>query len=71
MTHTKRLEDFWSVRTSDRNSLIREYRNVMHLHGDPAQSENESEDEMIRAITDRRDFATSTSKVDDSANNAL
>lgn len=34
----------------DRGAAIREYRNAMHLHGDPSQSENVSGEEMIQAI---------------------
>jgi hypothetical protein len=34
----------------DRGAAIREYRIAMHLHGDPSQSENASDDEMVRAI---------------------
>ena len=34
----------------DRGAAIREYRNALHLHGDPSQSENVSGEEMIQAI---------------------
>jgi hypothetical protein len=34
----------------DRGAVIREYRNAMHLHGDPSQSKNVSGEEMIQAI---------------------
>jgi hypothetical protein len=34
----------------DRGAATREYRNAMHLHGDPSQSDNASDDEMVQAI---------------------
>ncbi|WP_254509904.1 hypothetical protein [Anatilimnocola floriformis] len=38
----------------DRYLLIHEYRAAMHLYGDPADSENESEEAMIQAIANRK-----------------
>ena len=34
----------------DREAFIREYRIVMHLHGNPAESENAPDEEMIRSL---------------------
>lgn len=35
---------------TDRAAFVREYRNAMHLHGDPAESENAPEEAMIHAL---------------------
>ena len=35
---------------TDRETFMREYRIVMNLHGNPSDSENASDDEMIRAL---------------------
>ena len=35
---------------TDKAAFVREYRNAMHLHGDPAESENVAEEEMIRDL---------------------
>jgi hypothetical protein len=34
----------------DRGAATREYRTAMSLHGDPSQSDNVSDDEMVQAI---------------------
>jgi len=35
----------------DHHELIQQYRRAMHLHGDPSQSENESDSEMHESIS--------------------
>lgn len=35
----------------DRHQLVQQYRNALHLHGDPSQSDNVSDDEMLWSIS--------------------
>jgi hypothetical protein len=35
---------------TDREAFIREYRIIMHLHGDPADSDHATDEEMIRTL---------------------
>jgi hypothetical protein len=35
----------------DHHELIQQYRRAMHLHGDPSQSENESDSDMRESIS--------------------
>jgi hypothetical protein len=37
--------------TEDHHELIQQYRKAMHLHGDPSQSENESDSNMRESIS--------------------
>jgi|GEM_PF-5822819 len=45
-----REETLRAILQLDRGATVREYRNAMHLHGDPAASENVAGEEMIKAI---------------------
>jgi hypothetical protein len=40
---------------SDRAAVIREYRKLMNLQGDPSQADEVAEDEMIRVILEREE----------------
>ncbi|WP_254509485.1 hypothetical protein [Anatilimnocola floriformis] len=59
MTRTEREHDVQLSLLYDRNALIHDYRAALHLHGDPADSENESREEMLRAIADQVKAGTS------------
>ncbi|WP_254508560.1 hypothetical protein [Anatilimnocola floriformis] len=54
MTRTERERELQLSLVYDRYLLIHDYRAAMHLYGDPADSENESEDVMIQAIANRK-----------------
>ena len=48
--NTVREQSLRATLQRDRGAAIRQYRNALHLHGDPSQSENVSGEEMIQAI---------------------
>ena len=35
----------------DHHQFVQQYRRAMHLHGDPSQSENVSDDDMLQSIS--------------------
>jgi hypothetical protein len=49
-TTTERENGLRALAKRDHDFVTREYRNAMHLHGDPSQSDNVSDEEMIQAI---------------------
>jgi len=41
-----------SLLNQEHHDLIQQYRKALHLHGDPSQSENESDADMRKSISE-------------------